>query len=182
MDFSDYVTANGRALEQYAFVLSGDRQRAREQADAALAVCREHGMGHIGPWLHGVRALVETDPSVRRQLLEEGERLLALGCVSHNHIQLRELAIDALLEIGDLEGVERNCVRIERYTAQEALALSDWIVGRGRALARVARGERGDALSATLQALRDEGTRAEMFALVPPLDAAIAQVASASPS
>ena len=58
----------------------------------------------------------------------------------------------------------------------------DWIVGRGRALARVARGERGDALSATLQALRDEGTRAEMFALVPPLDAAIAQVASASPS
>ena len=31
--------------------------------------------------------------------------------------------------------------------------MSEWIVGRGRALARVARGEGGDALSATLQAL-----------------------------
>ena len=160
----------------------GQRERARQLVDEGLALCRVHGMGHIGPWLHGVRALAEADPDARSRWLDEGERQLALGCVSHNHVQLREIAIDALLEIGDLEGVERNCVRIERYTAQEALALSDWIVGRGRALARVARGERGDALGATLQALRDEGTRAEMFALVPPLDAAIAQVASASPS
>ena len=139
-------------------------------------------MGHIGPWLHGVRALAEDDADARSRWLDEGERQLSLGCVSHNHVQLREAAIDALLEIGDLEGVERNCVRIERYTAQEPLAMSDWIVGRGRALARVARGEHGDALGATLQALRDEGSRAEMFTLVPALDLAIAQVASASPS
>ncbi len=46
----------------------GDRQRALELADTGLAVCREHGMGHIGPWLHGVRALAETDPSARRQI------------------------------------------------------------------------------------------------------------------
>jgi len=160
----------------------GQREHARQLVDEALAVCRIHGMGHIGPWLHGVRALAEDDADARSRWLDEGERQLSLGCVSHNHVQLREAAIDALLEIGDLEGVERNCVRIERYTAQEPLATSDWIVGRGRALVRVARGERGDPLSATLQTLRDEGTRAEMFTLVPALDAAIAQVASASPN
>ena len=160
----------------------GQRERARLLVDEGLAVCRVHGMGHIGPWLHGVRALAEDDADARSRWLDEGERQLALGCVSHNHVQLREAAIDALLEIGDLEGVERNCVRIERYTAQEPLALSEWIVGRGRALARVARGERGDALAATLRALRDEGTRAEMFTLVPALEVAIAQVASASPN
>ena len=160
----------------------GQRERARLLVDEGLAICSAHGMGHIGPWLHGVRALAEDDPDARPRWLDEGERQLALGSVSHNHIQLREAAIDALLEIGDLEGVERNCVRIESYTAQEPLPMSEWIVGRGRALARVARGERGDALAATLRALRDEGSRAEMFTLVPALDAAIAQVASASPN
>ena len=58
--------------------------------------------------------------------------------------------------------------------------MSDWIVRRGRALARVARDERGDALAATLQAIHDEGMRAETFASLPALDAAIARVASTS--
>jgi len=160
----------------------GQRERARLLVDEGLAICSVHGMGHIGPWLHGVRALAEDDPGARSRWLDEGERQLALGSVSHNHVQLREAAIDALLEIGDLEGVERNCIRIERYTAQESLPMSEWIVGRGRALARVARGERGDALATTLQTLRDEGIRAEMLTLVPALDAAIAHIAAAAPT
>src|SRR5204863_5909070 len=98
--------------------------------------------------------------------------------VSHNHVQLRQLAIDALLEIGDLDGVERNCARIEAYTAQEPLAMSDWLVRRGRALVRFARGERGEPLAAVLQGVRDEGARAEMFALLPALDEAVAGVAA----
>jgi RNA polymerase sigma-70 factor (sigma-E family) len=41
VDFSDYVTSNGRALERYAFVLSGDRQRAQDLVQTALLkVCR----------------------------------------------------------------------------------------------------------------------------------------------
>jgi tetratricopeptide (TPR) repeat protein len=156
----------------------GARERARRLADEGIALCRAHGMGQIGPWLHGVRALTEVDAEARSRWLDEGERLLALGCVSHNHVQLREIAIEALLEVGDLDGVERNCVRIESYTAQEPLPMSDWIVRRGRALARVARGERGDALAATLRALHDEGTRAEILVPLPALDAAIARVAT----
>ena len=70
------------------------------------------------------------------QFLGEGERLLALGCVSHNHIQLRELAIDAFLEIGDWDAVEQNCERIRSYTAAEPLAASEFTIARGRALAR----------------------------------------------
>ena len=91
-------------------------------------------------------------------------------------------SIDALLEIGDLDGVERNCVCIETYTAQEPLPINDRIVRRDRALARVACGERGDELAAVLQAPRDEGTRAELFVLLPALDTAIARVAAASPA
>ena len=109
----------------------GDRQRALRAGRHGLAICREPAWDTSGPGCHGVRALVETDPAARRQLLEEGERLLALGCVSHNHIQLPELAIDALLEIGDWDGVDRNCERIRSYTAAEPLALCEFIVARG---------------------------------------------------
>jgi len=159
----------------------GQPEQARRLADEGLALCRVHGMGHIGPWLHGVRALAEPDPLARARWLDEGERQLALGSVSHNHVDLRGMAIDALLQIGDLDGVERNCVRLETYTANEPLPLHDWIVRRGRALARVARGERGDTLAAALRALRDEGTRAELMVLLPALDGAIARVGAASP-
>ena len=152
----------------------GDRQRALELADTALAVCREHGMGHIGPWLHGVRALAETDPSARRQFLEEGERLLALGCVSHNHIQLRELAIEAFLEMGDWDAVERSCERIRSYTAAEPLALSEFTIARGLALARFGRGERGADLRAALTELREVATRAELNSALPAIEAALA--------
>jgi len=159
----------------------GQREQARRLVDEGLALCRVHGMGHIGPWLHGVRALTEDDPAERARWLEEGERQLALGCVSHNHLDLRGVAIDALLEVGDLDGVERNCARIEAYTAQEPLPMSDWIVRRGRALARVARGERGDTLAAALRALHDEGSRAELMVLLPALAAAMARVGASSP-
>ena len=158
----------------------GERDGARRLAEEAVALCRVHGMGHIGPWLHGVCALIEVEPEARTRWLDEGERQLALGCVSHNHLQLRELAIEALLEIGDLDGVERNCVRIERYMAHEPLPTSEWIVARARALAQVAGGERGRALGDALQRLHDVGERAEMFALLPALNTAIARVAAAA--
>ena len=83
----------------------GDHARGIALAEESLDICRAHGMGHIGPWAFGVRALLEPDPAARLRFLDEGERQLTLGCVSHNHVQLRELAIDALLEIGDWDGV-----------------------------------------------------------------------------
>ena len=114
---------------------------ARARRTQALAICREHGMGHIGPWrLRRPRAGRRPTRQRAVRLLEEGDRQLALGCVSHNHLQLRELAIDALLEIGDWDGVDRNCERIRAYTAREPLALCDFIVARGAALARLGRG------------------------------------------
>ncbi|MEO8312224.1 MAG: adenylate/guanylate cyclase domain-containing protein [Caldimonas sp.] len=152
----------------------GDRDRARVIAAEAIAICREHGMGHIGPWLHGVNAQAESDPQARLLWLEQGERQLALGCVSHNHVQLRELAIDALLELGDGAGVERECGRIRAYTANESLPMSEFVVARGLALARFVRGERGADLLAELRRLRSAGAEQEMNTFLPSLDAAIA--------
>ena len=161
-------------------VRRGEREIARERAERALAICHQHGMGQIGPWLHGVRALIETDADARRRWLDEGERLLALGCVSHNQVQLPELAIDALLEVGDWAGVEKHCGRIRSYTAAEPLTLWDFVVARATALVAFGRDERSDALRATLLGLRQEGARAELNSLLPAIDAALERLAPAA--
>jgi hypothetical protein len=157
-----------------------DRPAAREHANHALAICREHehAMSHTGPFVYGVSALVETDPATRVRLLEEGARQLALGCVSHNHLQLPELAIEVLLEIGDWDGVDRNCERIRTYTAEEPLALCDFIADRGAALARLGRGDRGQALRTTLAELHGFGTRLELNCFLPALERALEQLGS----
>ena len=162
------------ALTALVALRRGQRGRALKDVEEALAICRVHGMGHIGPWAYGVRALVETDPVARVRFLDEGERQLALGCVSHNHVQLRELAIDALLEIGDWNGVDANCARIRAYTADEPLPMSEFVIARGTALAQFGRGDHSDALREALLGLQAEGTRAELNTLLPAIARALA--------
>jgi class 3 adenylate cyclase/tetratricopeptide (TPR) repeat protein len=162
------------ALTALLALRRGERGLALKDAEEALAICRVHGMGHIGPWAYGVRALVETDPVARVRFLDEGERQLALGCVSHNHVQLRELAIEALLEIGDWNGVDANCARIRAYTADEPLPMSEFVIARGTALARFGRGDRSDALHESLIGLQVEGTDAELNTFLPAIASALA--------
>jgi tetratricopeptide (TPR) repeat protein len=166
--------AQNHAMVAMFALRRGDRERARQFAQKALAICREHGMGHIGPYVHGVCALTETDRDARLRWLEAGERQLALGCVSHNHVQLPEVAIDALLEIGDCDGVERQCALIRAYTANEPLPMSEFVVARGLALARFARGERGADLLDELRRLRSSAAQMEANTFLASLDAAIA--------
>ena len=168
---------HARAARRRARARAPARRRRRSRSAAFTAWATS------GPGCTASARLAEDDPDARSRWLDEGERAA--------RARLRQPQPRPAARGRD----RRRCSRSATSTASSATAcassatprrsrlpMSDWIVGRGRALARVARGERGDALAATLQALRDEGTRAEMFALVPALDAAIAQVASASPN
>jgi class 3 adenylate cyclase/tetratricopeptide (TPR) repeat protein len=169
--------AQGFALLALVALRRGDRAVARERAEHALSICREYGMGQIGPWLHGVLALIETEPEARRRRLEQGMGMLGRGSVSHNQLQLPELAIDALLEIGDWSGVERLCDHLGDYTAAEPLPMADFVRARGLALAQVGRGDRSPAARDALLALKSQGEQAELNSLLPAVDAAIATVA-----
>jgi len=166
--------AQFRGMSAIFALRRGDRDLARTEAQAALAICREHGMGHIGPLTFGICALVETDIETRRSLLAEGEAQLASGCVSHNHIWLRELAINVSLEIGDWQAAEGHGAKIREYTADEPLPLCDFVVARGLALARFGRGERSVELHAALAALRDTAAGAGLNAALPAIEAASA--------
>ena len=167
--------ANNWMLRAMLALRLGDRESARLHADAALAICREHGMGFVGPSVYGIIARLETGRAARECALAEGEAQLAKGCVSHNHLALREHAIDASIEAGDWQAAEDFCAKLGRYTAEEPLPWSDFVIARGRALARFGRGERNAALQATLVRLRDEAAAAELDIALPALDAALAE-------
>ena len=163
------------AVSAVAALRRGDRATALGLARQALDICREHGMGHIGPWVLGVCALVETDADARKEMLAAGEGQLAKGCVSHNHIGLRELAIEVALEMGDWPAVELNCERLRRYTAGEPLPACDFIIARGRALARFGQGERGTGLQEILDQLVATAKTAELNVALAAIEAALAE-------
>ena len=151
----------------------GDPVSARQHVAKALAICEEHGMGYYGPSAYGVLALLESDPDLRRRALADGEALLAKASVSHNHIYLREYGIDACLETGEWDAAEAFCANLEKYTSAEPLPLSDFLIARGRALARFGRGERDAALLAILTSLRDAAATADITVSLPALEAAV---------
>ena len=152
----------------------GDRPRAREILSEALQLGRAGAAwSHIAPSILGICALVETDAETRRQLLIEGESHLASGSPSHNHIALRNFAIEVALEAGDWAAVELNSARLRTYTAQEPLPLCDFLIARGAALVRYGRGERSPELKDTLIALRQAALDAELNAARAGIDSAL---------
>jgi class 3 adenylate cyclase len=165
--------AQFRGIRAMLALRQGHRDAARSLALEALALCRDHGMGHIGPWVLGICALVETQPEARRRWLAEGEAQLERGCVSHNHIFFGDLAIDVLLADADWPAAEAQCAKIRAYTAEQPLPLSEFIIARGLALARFGRGERSASLHAALARLCQTATAAGLDVALPALDKAL---------
>ena len=62
---------------------AGRRAKALADAEAAVRISRETGMGFLGPFALGALALASNDPAARWIALEEAEALLGAGAVSH---------------------------------------------------------------------------------------------------
>jgi hypothetical protein len=140
--------------------LAGRQAEALANAEEAVKISRETGPAFLGPFALGALALASEDPTVHRKALAEGEALLRAGAVSHNHLLFPRDAIEAYLEAGDWEGVERSAAGLAQYTRSEPLPFSDFCVARARALAAPG-GPRPNAesLTAELERLRKEGER-----------------------
>ena len=162
--------AQVRACAAVMAARDGDAAAALALADRAVAICRQHGMAHIGPFALGVRALAEPDPQARRQWLRESEAQLDGGAVSHNHLWLREIAIETSLDLADWDAVDAACARLAAYTAREPVPYWDGVIARGAALARHGRGERSAELATELRHLRDDAVAAEMHVAARRLD------------
>jgi hypothetical protein len=105
--------------------------------------------------------------------LNEGEALLAAGCVSHNYLLFYPDAMEASLIAGDWDGIERYAAALEAYTRPEPLPWADLRIARGRALARYGRGERGELTLRELRRLREEADRIGWKTALPALERAL---------
>jgi tetratricopeptide (TPR) repeat protein len=166
--------AESLALKGLAVFGAGDQDAGRVVLEQAVELARAVAPTYCGPWALGALALASTDHSRSKVLLAEGERLLALGCVSHNHFELYSSGIEVSLRQGDADGARRYAAALEAYTRDEPLPWAEALIARGRALARVLDGERGeDAREAVERAMR-LAQAMEFLALVPALQEALA--------
>jgi len=117
----------------------------------AYAQAQEVGAGYAGPQILGLWAVATGARERRRWALAEGERLLAAGAVSHNHLHFRQLAIEAAAADGDLPAVVRHTDALAAFAAAEPLPFAELAVRRGRALAA---GDEAALAAATAEAAR----------------------------
>ena len=125
-----------------AAAFEGDHSQAEKLAASAIAVFRksESSMRFLGGRALGSLALVSRDSEHRRQILREGEDLIATGVGAHNVLWFFRDAIDVSLDLGAWDEAERYCERLESYTSSEPLPWSRFFAARGRALASHGRG------------------------------------------
>jgi class 3 adenylate cyclase/tetratricopeptide (TPR) repeat protein len=137
----------------------GNRSDASKLVEQALNICRDTGMNYIGPTVLGCLARIADDSETRRRALEEGKSILRTGCVSHNYFWFYRDAMEACLDTGDWDAVERYAAALDDYTRAEPVPWSGFFTARGRALATLGRGLVDDALRAKLHDLSGEAQR-----------------------
>jgi tetratricopeptide (TPR) repeat protein len=146
--------------------LSGQEAAAAARLREALTLSRTTSIGFFGGAILGSLALVTDDASERDAALEEAEKLLDAGSVSHNHFFFARDAIDAALRAGQHERALHYAARLRAYTAAEPLPWSDLVSARAEALVAAARGT-GDAT--VLTRLADRARELGQLDLVAPL-------------
>ncbi|MCH7477552.1 MAG: hypothetical protein IIA14_05570 [SAR324 cluster bacterium] len=154
--------------------MEGNRGKGVNYLERALKISRKTGITFSGPWILGALALFTDDPAQRRQALAEGEKLLREGCVSHNYFWFYRYAMEVSLNEGNWDEAERYAAALEEYTRPEPLPWTDFFIARGRALAAHGRGRRDEALTAELEALRDEAARVGFKPEIPALERVLA--------
>ena len=157
-----------------ALVALGEKAKARKLAKKALGLALQFWPRFCGPKMYGTLAVASDDDAETSRHLAEGERLLAEGCVNHNHITFYPDAMKVSLARSDWDEAERYAGALEAYTSAEPLPYTDFMIARGRALAAFGRGKRDDATMRELKRLRDEAARVGLAPTLSALDAALA--------
>ena len=127
-------------------------------------------MRFLGGRALGSLALVTRDRDRRREILAEGEELIAQGVGAHNLLWFYRDAIEVSLDLGDWDEADRYAEELETYTSTEPLPWSRFFCERGRALARNGRGED---VNARLRAMRAEALAIGFTHAVTRIDAAL---------
>ena len=139
-----------------AAALEGDHFEAERLVAGAVENFRrsESSMRFLGGRALGSLALVSSDSDRRRDILREGEELIARGVGAHNVLWFYRDAIEVSLDLGDWDEAERYSQSLTAYTSAEPLPWCRFFSERGRALASAGRGEDANHV---LREIRTEG-------------------------
>jgi hypothetical protein len=149
------------------------RADTTELLSRALSVARDTSVGFHGPTICGALALAIENPAERREILCEGNSLLGLGSVAHNHLRFYPDAIATTLELHDWEAVERCARALESFIRAEPLPWADFFIARGRALAAYGAGRHDPSTMEELARLRAEAIRIGFKVALAPIGEAL---------
>jgi tetratricopeptide (TPR) repeat protein len=127
---AELMTLQGHAIGEL-----GGAPDAQVLLQRASALALEVARTYCGPWCLGIQALHTQNVDRARELLAQGEALLADGCVSHNHLEFRRAAMEFGLRHRDIRETRRHAAALRAYTADEPLAWSNLIIVRAEYLA-----------------------------------------------
>ena len=163
-------------LEMHGRLLldNGSRSDAVKKLREAIAISREVGTQFCGPKALSALSRAMDEDVERARLLDEGEALLRLGAVGHNHLWFYRDAIESMFAAGDAPGMLRYVKALENYTQREPLPWAELFAARGHALALALQDPGGEPtlreLAQVRMALHEAGFRHYLSAV----DAALA--------
>ena len=132
-----------------------DRMVALELLDDTMEISRRTGIAFIGPRILGLMAIVSDDPQRRKDVLAEGEDVLAGGhCIAHNHLWFYRDAISSTLSDQAWDHAARYADALDAFTEAERIPWADLHIQRGRLLAALGRDSGNDQVRKELSDLR----------------------------
>lgn len=116
-------------------VAAGNRAKAIEMAREAVEHARKHALHFMGAAVLGIGASISDEPTERDAWLAEGESLLGVQTLGHNHLFYRGFAIEACLAAGRSDEARRHATELTRFTAGEPMPFTDLTVERAGLMA-----------------------------------------------
>jgi class 3 adenylate cyclase/tetratricopeptide (TPR) repeat protein len=152
---------------------SGRTSEAVKTLREAIAISREVGTQFSAPKTISALSLAMDDDIERERWLAEGEALLRLGAVGHNHLWFYRDAIEAMYAARDAPGMLRYVSALEDYTRREPLPWAQLFAARGRALALALSDPGGEATLQELAQVRTALQEAGFRNYLPAVDAGL---------
>ena len=130
----------------------------------------------VGPRILGLRALITSDASVRREALSHGGSVIKEGCAAHNVLWFHRDAIEACINDGNWDQAEHYASALEEFVVTEPLPWSSFYIAWGRALAAAGRDRANDANLVRIRELEKAAAGINFALAAPALERACAPV------
>lgn len=159
-------------------MIRDDRDAAANLIAEGLELGRATGMSYCGPSLLSVFARIASDAQQRATALDEGEALLAAGCVSHCYFEFYGNAIEVSLQQDQWAKARHYADALAVYTREEPLQWAQLLIERGKVLADIGEGKLTRESARSLQHLRESCIEMDFRMPLTAIEAALAKVSA----